>query len=97
MEREAKDKITKDKQRIVDIESLNKELERGQYTYDFQGNIIIQNNQVAENIPADFKFKYRFKRGRRNNDKNYSKIPAVPFKDSKATGKIIKFILNIGF
>ena len=53
-----------------EIESLNKELERGTYTYDFQGNVIIQNKEVAESIPTDFKFKFRFKRGRKKNEKN---------------------------
>eukprot|EP00347_Sterkiella_histriomuscorum_P003628 403363556 len=86
--KEEKDKIIRDKQRAVEIENLNKELDRGTYTYDFEGHVILQNSQVADQIPADFKFKYRFKKGRGKgtNKKQHSRSQVVPFKDNKATG-----------
>lgn len=94
MEKEAKDKVTRDKQRAFEIENINKELEKTKFTYDFKGNIIVQNSMVAEMVPADFKFKYKFKKGRRKGENNYGqKKQIIPFVDSKKTGNVNKIHL----
>lgn len=70
---------------------MNKELDRGGYTYDYQGRIMLQNAGVAEQIPPDFKFKYRFKKPKGGRSlrqalgKN-SKAQAEFLKDSRQTG-----------
>jgi hypothetical protein len=35
MEREAKDKVVKDRIRAIEVDNVNKELERAAFTYDF--------------------------------------------------------------
>ncbi len=39
---------------------------------------------IAENLPPDFKFKYKFKKGRKVN--KFSRKQVVPFEESKQTG-----------
>ena len=62
-ERDAKDKEKREKARAYEVESLNRELEKGSYTYDYYGNIIFAQSANGDLLPPDFKFKYRFKRG----------------------------------
>jgi len=82
-EKEARDKVLQDRLRALEIENVNKELERtAAFTYDFQGNVIVQNHAVGEHLPPDFKFRYKFKKGRKK-----GKQAKVPFEESKQTGK----------
>ena len=35
----------------MEIENINKELEKGGYTYDFKGNVLLLNHNVTEQLP----------------------------------------------
>ena len=84
-EREAKDRVAKNRLRAIEIDNVNKELEKtSAFTFDFQGNVLVQNHQVGEQLPPDFKFKYKFKKGRK---RAASKPARVPFEEGKQTGK----------
>lgn len=63
-----------------EIETINKELEKGGYTYDYKGNVLIQNQNISEHLPQDFKFRYKFKKGRR---KVKNSVAAMDLKTKK--------------
>ena len=50
------------RQRQKDIEKLNKQIENAPFTFDYKGRVILQKPETPENLPQDFKFKYRFKK-----------------------------------
>ena len=59
-----KDKALKEKQKHQEMELINKELEGATFTYDFGGNILLQNKLNADFLPPDFKFKYKVKKSK---------------------------------
>lgn len=55
------------------MELINKELESATYTYDYKGNVLVQNRVNMEYIPAEFKFKYKVKKtGKQDDDQKKS-------------------------
>ena len=51
---------------MLEIDQLNKVLDKGQYTFDYHGNILFASTVPGDTLPpTDFKFRYRFKRAKR--------------------------------
>lgn len=77
---------------MYEIELINKELEGAAFTYDYKGNIVVQNKLNTDFLPPDFKFKYKVKRqllpGEEDGKKSRKNLLSL---QKKANGKCLKF------
>ncbi|CDW72868.1 UNKNOWN [Stylonychia lemnae] len=89
-EREHQDKIIEKQRNQIELEQLNKSIENKNYTFDYNGNLLMQKNvDIGETQNYEVSIKFKFKNKRVAMSRNKKERPSkVPFEENQLTGTL---------